>query len=263
MEYVKNLLRGMLLLSSMTVFANEQPMHVYMVGDSTMSIKEMKDYPETGWGMPFSTFFDGTIVVDNRAKNGRSTRTFISELRWQGVIEQLKINDIVIIQFGHNDQSKHKLDRYTPPDEFVTNLTQFINDVRERRGIPLLMTPITRRYFDEQGKIKDTHPIYADLVRRVAKETLVDFIDMERVTQEYFQSLEDAGSAMRFMHLAANVHPNYPNGVTDNTHLNELGAREVAQLVLAQLRVIDHPLVTHLRKPDPKHLNLSAPNGNR
>ena len=77
----KNLLAMVLAGAGLTASAQDVT-RIFMAGDSTMSIKEIKDYPETGWGMPFSIFFDENTVVDNRAKNGRSTRTFISELRW-------------------------------------------------------------------------------------------------------------------------------------------------------------------------------------
>ncbi|MDO6446400.1 rhamnogalacturonan acetylesterase [Colwellia sp. 1_MG-2023] len=230
---------------------------IFMAGDSTMSIKHVKDYPEMGWGVPFSYFFDETVTVENRAENGRSTKTFISDGLWQGIIEELSPGDHVIIQFGHNDQSKHKVDRYTAPVEFKKNLTLFINQTKNKNATPILMTPITRRYFSEDGKIKDTHPIYADLVKEVANETKVTFIDMEKVTQAYFQALGDEQSALRFMHIKANLHPNYPNGIKDNTHLNALGAREVAQLVLAELRKINHSLIKVLRTPDAKHLKYS------
>src|SRR5204863_1871162 len=79
---------------------------VYLIGDSTIANKETKAYPETGWGMSFRYFFDSTVTVDNRARNGRSTRTFISEKLWLPVSENLKEGDYVFIQFGHNDESK-------------------------------------------------------------------------------------------------------------------------------------------------------------
>ncbi|WP_041523506.1 rhamnogalacturonan acetylesterase [Gilvimarinus agarilyticus] len=227
---------------------------VFMAGDSTMSIKEVKDYPETGWGVPFSYFFAEDIVVDNRARNGRSTRTFKSEGRWQGIMDELQAGDYVFIQFGHNDQSEHKKDRYTPPADFGKNLEGFIADVRGKKAEPILLTPITRRYFNEQGVIEPTHGVYADLVRDVASEQKVTLLDMEAITREYFQAMGDDLSALRFMHIAPDLHPNYPIGVNDNTHLNHLGAREVAQLVLTELKRQDHPLAKQLRTPDPKHL---------
>src|SRR5436190_21159607 len=81
---------------------------VWLIGDSTMSIKDKRAYPETGWGMPFAGFFDSTIEVDNRAKNGRSTKTFIKEGLWQPVADNLSEGDYVFIQFGHNDEVKTK-----------------------------------------------------------------------------------------------------------------------------------------------------------
>src|SRR5690606_25656834 len=107
-------------------------------------IKQVKDYPETGWGMPFSYFFDESIRVDNRAMNGRSTRTFLSEGRWQSILDSLHGGDFVFIQFGHNDEHKSKVDRYTSPEQFAANLTRFVTDVRAKKAHPLLLTPITR-----------------------------------------------------------------------------------------------------------------------
>ena len=88
-----------------------------------MSIKDVGAYPETGWGMPFVYFFDSTVTVDNRARNGRSTRTFISENRWKDVIEQMSEGDYVFIQFGHNDEVKEKVGSYSTPEEYRANLT--------------------------------------------------------------------------------------------------------------------------------------------
>src|SRR5215471_11414939 len=90
------------LLSQQNLAHAPKNIKVYLIGDSTMSIKEPKAFPETGWGMPFASFFDDTVTVDNRAKNGRSTRTFISEKLWQPVADALQEGDYVLNQFGHN-----------------------------------------------------------------------------------------------------------------------------------------------------------------
>src|SRR5687768_10644359 len=79
---------------------------VWLIGDSTMSIKESRYYPETGWGMPFVHFWDSTVKVDNRARNGRSSKSFTAEGLWKPVIENMSEGDYVFIQFGHNDESK-------------------------------------------------------------------------------------------------------------------------------------------------------------
>ena len=73
---------------------------VYLIGDSTMANKEIKAYPETGWGMPFKYFFDSTVDVDNRAKNGRSTQSFIDEGLWKPVVDNLNEGDYVFVFVG-------------------------------------------------------------------------------------------------------------------------------------------------------------------
>lgn len=229
---------------------------VYMAGDSTMAFKPVKDHPETGWGMPFSLFFDESVKVENRAMNGRSTRTFIEEGRWDSIEKSLQPGDFVIIQFGHNDESEQKKDRYTTPEAYKANLARFIRETRAKGATPLLMSPITRRYFNEDGTIKHTHP-YSPLSREVAKQEKVDFIDMDTITREHFQQQGDENSTLRFLQIPPNTHPNYPNGVRDNTHLNQLGAREVAQLALKEMKKMDHPLAKKIRKPEAKHLTFS------
>lgn len=228
---------------------------LFMAGDSTMAEKHPKDYPETGWGMPFSHFFNEHLRVVNLAKNGRSTRTFIEEGLWQQIIDNLKEGDFVIIQFGHNDEVVKKKDRYTTPEQFSENLTDMISQVREKGASAILLSPVTRRYFDDAGKIELTHP-YSELVYKIAKQTKVTFIDMDSISRAYFETQGDVLSSLRFMHIQPGLHPNYPNGVKDNTHFNQLGAREIAQLVLVELRKIQHPLLDFLRVPDPKHLTL-------
>jgi len=221
---------------------------VYLIGDSTMSVKEKKAYPETGWGMPFATFFDTTVVVDNRAKNGRSTRTFLSENRWQPIVDQLQEGDYVFIQFGHNDESKEKVDRYTTPAEYKKNLSQFIADSQQKKATPVLLTPVSRRKFKD-GIAQETHMEYSDLVRQVAKEKNVPFIDLDKKSLELLQKFGEEKSKLLFLQLAADEHPNYPEGKNDNTHFNELGAREIAQLVLAEIKNLKLELANRIIKP--------------
>src|SRR6185503_16311159 len=128
---------------------------IFIAGDSTAANKEVKAYPETGWGMPFSHFFDSTVTVDNRVKNGRSSRTFISEGLWQKLINDVHEGDYVLIQFGHNDESKEKTDRYATPDEYKANLARFITETRNKKATPVLMTPVSRRQFDSTGHVRE------------------------------------------------------------------------------------------------------------
>ncbi|SFD25423.1 rhamnogalacturonan acetylesterase [Spirosoma endophyticum] len=224
---------------------------VYLIGDSTMSIKQMKSYPETGWGMPFVYFFDESVTVDNRAMNGRSTRTFIEEKRWQPVADNLHEGDYVLIQFGHNDEVPTKKS-YTTEAEFRANLIRFITESRDKKATPVLITPVARRQFDAAGKIQDTHAVYANLVRNVATEYKTPFIDLNKQSQELLQTVGVENSKLLFLQLAPGEHPNYPEGKEDNTHFNELGARKMAELVLANIKSLQLDLANRIVKPESK-----------
>lgn len=241
---------------SLFLSAIAQAETVYMAGDSTMATKRESAYPETGWGVPFADFFDDSVSVDNRARNGRSTRTFIEEGRWKAIEKVLEPGDLVIIQFGHNDDVKSKKS-YTEPEQYKTNLKRFIHATRAAGASPLLMTPVVRRHFDESGQLKQTHA-YLQLVRELAAKEQVDFIDMEVVTRAYFQRLGDEQSTLRYLHLPPDSHPNYPKGVRDDTHFNRQGAWEVASLVVRELKKMNHPLAKKLRREGPKHLTFNG-----
>lgn len=225
---------------------------VYLIGDSTMSIKETKAYPETGWGMPFVYFFDSSIEVDNRAKNGRSTRTFISENRWQPIADDLQEGDYVLIQFGHNDESKEKTDRYTTPEQFKINLTKFVTETKSKKANPILITAVARRKFDTTHHIVDGHGVYTQIVRELAKELDVPMIDLQKSSTELLEKMGEENSKLLFLQLEKDEHPNYPEGKTDNTHFNEFGARKMAQLVLKELISLNLELTKHIIKPAPK-----------
>ncbi|HVU98157.1 MAG TPA: pectate lyase [Puia sp.] len=218
---------------------------VWLIGDSTMSDKEIKAYPETGWGMPFEHFFDSTILVDNRAKNGRSTKSFIAEGRWDAVVKDLHPGDYVLIQFGHNDEVPTKA-TYTPEDAFAANLIRFIKESRDKGAIPILITPVARRKFDAGGHIVETHPVYAPIVRRVAGEQRTPLIDLDKESMSLLQEAGPEGSKWLFNYLRPGEHPNYPDGRQDDTHFSELGARKMAELVLADIRSLKTGLADHI-----------------
>jgi lysophospholipase L1-like esterase len=219
-------------------FPVKKKIKIFLAGDSTIAIKETKAYPETGWGMPFVHFWDSTVTVVNRAKNGRSTKTFISEGLWKSIYEEAKEGDYVFIQFGHNDESVEKKERYATPDTFKMNLVKFIRETREKRAIPVLLTPVSRRKFDKEGKAMPTHEIYSALVKEVAQAQQVAFIDLDEKSRVLYEQFGAENSKLLFLQLQAGEHPNYPEGKNDNTHFNELGSRLIAQLVLKELRAL-------------------------
>lgn len=249
--------RQLLIIASFIVLAAfalpaKKKITVWMIGDSTMSIKEVKAYPETGWGMPFTYLFDSTVTIDNRAKNGRSTKSFRAEGLWKPVVENLKEGDYVFIQFGHNDEGKEKVGRYTTPEEFRANLIGYVTEARSKKAIPVLITPAARRKFDSTGHIQETHPVYSDVVRSVAKEKNVPLIDLDKKSQELLQQFGVENSKLLFNHLAPREHPNYPDGRQDDTHFSDLGARKMAQIVLAEIRNLNLELADRIVKPAEK-----------
>ncbi|MGI4021678.1 MAG: rhamnogalacturonan acetylesterase [Janthinobacterium lividum] len=241
---------AMLLLTTFS-FAPDKNIKVYLIGDSTMANKQVKAYPETGWGMPFAYFFDQTVTVDNRAQNGRSTKSFIAENRWQPVANDLKEGDFVLIQFGHNDEVPTKV-TYTPEADFKTNLIKFINETKSKKAIPVLITPVARRKFDAAGKVEETHSIYAELVRKTAQETKVALIDLDKESQELLQKYGPETSKYLYNHLNAGENPNYPEGKEDDTHFSELGARKMAEIVLADIKTLKLDLANRIIQPKTK-----------
>jgi lysophospholipase L1-like esterase len=182
--------------------AAQQPITIYLAGDSTMAQKLPEKRPETGWGEALGQLFrENSVRVDNRAKNGRSTRTFISEGLWQGIIDSLQKGDWVFIQFGHNDESKEKTDRYTPPGDYRANLIRFINEVRAKKATPVLLTPVMRRRFDDKGVFFDTHGEYPDIVRAVARDYRVPLIDMHRKSEAVLKRYGAEPSRKLFLQL--------------------------------------------------------------
>jgi len=227
----------------------QTPVTVYLAGDSTMAEKLPEKRPETGWGEALGQFFrEGTVRIDNRAKNGRSTRTFLSEGLWQNLLASLHKGDFVFIQFGHNDESKDKPDRYTPPADYRANLVRFITETRAREAVPVLLTPVMRRRFDRNGLFFDTHGEYPDIVRAVAREYRVPLIDMHRKSEALLKRFGAEPSRKLFLQLKPGENPNYPKGIEDNTHFSPDGSEAMASLAVDGLRELKLPLSKLLKK---------------
>lgn len=222
---------------------------IYLAGDSTCATKLAEKRPETGWGEMMQAYFDpAKVVIDNHAQNGRSTKTFISEGRWQTIVDKLKKGDWVFVQFGHNDSAKEKGERYTPPDAYRANLIRFIADVRSKNANIVLLTPVMRRRFDKDGNFFDTHGEYPDIVRSLVNEKKVPLIDMHRKSEAVIKRYGVEGSRALFLQLKPGENTNYPNGIEDNTHFVPKGAEEMAKLVVEGIRENKLKLKNYLKK---------------
>lgn len=273
----------MLVLTAMTA---DRPVTIFIIGDSLAAKKDLtKGTPERGWGMALQQYFDEAyVVVDNHAVNGRSSKSFIDEGRWDKVLALIKPGDYVIIQFGHNDE-KPQPERHTDPGStFDYNIARYVRETREKGGIPVVMNPMARRNWvvaspgpserrgepigaaidDEalrnttatdaplpsegQGMVlMDTHGMYAVAPRDVAKRMNAHFVDANRITSELEQRLGYEGSKKLHMWYKPGEHPALPDGRQDNTHYNEYGAKVVAGL-LADALCEEVPLLKKYRK---------------
>ena len=230
------------------------PTVIYLAGDSTMAEKSAEARPETGWGEKLSKFFDSSAVrVDNRAMNGRSTRSFIAEGRWSSIVRSLHAGDYVFIQFGHNDSKIDKKELYASPDDYGRNLANFVSQVRSRQATPVLLTPVMRRRFDEKGELHDSHGAYPDVVRKLAAAQSVPLIDMHRDSARILREYGAEGSKKLFLILPPGAHPHYRKGIEDNTHFSPLGAEEMAAIAVDAIRELLPDLAAHLKeKPVPR-----------
>lgn len=276
---------GLLLLLS-SFKADKPVITIFMIGDSTMADKDLTGgNPERGWGQMLPGFLSEEVRVDNHAVNGRSTRSFIDEGRWDKVLSLIKKGDYVFIQFGHNDE-KTDPKRHTDAGggSFDANLKRFVNEARAKGGIPVLFNSIVRRNFgtadgsaiaaaisqddirrgvnpdakhearaehpQEGDRLIDTHGAYLDSPRNVARELDVPFVDMNRITHDLVEGLGPVESKKLFMWVPANTVPAMPKGREDNTHLNIYGARVVAGLTVDAIARAVPALASYVRHYD-------------
>ncbi len=220
-----------------TPTSTQAPVTLHLVGDSTMSDKPNLAYPERGWGQLLPEYLSPTIRVFNHAANGRSTKRFVDEGRWNRMLSELRAGDYVLIQFGHNDQKASDPARYADvKTAYPEYLTQFIRDVRAKDATPMIASSICRRHFDEEGQLKRTLTEYANAARQVAELEDVDFIPMNTLSCNFLAEIGEPDSNHYFIKVPPDLYTRYPEGKTDNTHLNTVGAAKIAQLFVRELQ---------------------------
>lgn len=236
---------------------------IFTIGDSTMANKKLEGgNPERGWGQMLSRYFTDDITIDNHAVNGRSSKSFIDEGRWDAVLSKIQKGDYVFIQFGHNDE-KDDPNRHTDPGTtFDANLKKFVEDTRAKGGIPVLFNSIVRRNFgkadgnavanaikqddirngidpkapkdsiEEGATLIDTHGAYLISPKNVAKELNVTFIDLNSLTHKLVEDMGPQKSKELYLWVEPKTVPALPNGREDNTHLNVHGASVIAEMAV-------------------------------
>ena len=254
---MKKLLIAAVTLLMLTAAMPVKKTTIFVIGDSTAANKDLsKGKTERGWAQMLQMYFDSTMIrVDNHAVNGRSSKSFINEGRWDKVLSLIKPGDYVVIQFGHNDE-KPKADRHTDPGStFDYNLAKFVRETREKGGIPVLMNCVVRRNFfvqvpenDDDEKLRtqtfkdgvkmvegdtliDTHGLYRVAPRDVAQRMNCHFVDANQITHDLEQGLGTEASKKLHMWYRPGEEPTEPQGKQDNTHYNIYGATVVANLL--------------------------------
>lgn len=216
-----------------------------------MANKPTDDNPERGWGQLFPNYLTNEVEVQNHAVNGRSTKSFINEHRWDTVMSRLSSGDYVIIQFGHNDSKIEDSTRSAPAHTlYKENLIRFVNDVRSKGANPILVTPVMRRKFDSAGKFVDQHGDYPGVVKEVAAAMNVPLIDLHKSSEALIVKEGVENSRRLFLNIPPNHFKNYKGKEEDNTHFSEYGAASMASLVCQSIKDQGMRLAMYLKPSD-------------
>ena len=198
---------------------------LYYIGDSTVAYNKIHTYPQTGMSQGLPLYLSDGVRVISLAKNGRSTKSFLDEGLFEPAQQGMGPGDFLLIQFGHNDEKDDPARHTDPNGSFRDNLRYFIGEARARGAYPVLITPIARRLFDENGAFRPgSHGPYPDAVRQVGQEENVPVADLTALTEAFLEELGDEASKPLFV---------WPK---DNTHLKAEGAVRVAGFLAEELR---------------------------
>jgi lysophospholipase L1-like esterase len=206
------------------------PLQITIAGDSTAAIFPSTDYGKrTGWGQVLSNFFDTNVVVMDLASSGRSSKSFYDEGKWAACLATHA--DYYFIQFGHNDGKTQDPARYTDPETtFKVYISNFINQARAQGGIPVLLTPPTRRNYNSEHVLKqDALPQYARAMRELGTNMDVPVLDVLPLSIEFYQTTGKSGARIYQSNSSTNTFEN------DTTHFSAAGARRQCYFVVESL----------------------------
>ena len=226
---------------------------IHIAGDSTAANYAAERYPQSGWGQFLRCALDPSVTIRNHAVGGRSTRTFIGEGRLDRIKSEIRRGDTLLMQFGHNDANTVKIERYADPmGAYRTNLIRMIAVARNAGAQPVLITPVTRRNF-EGGRVKADFTAWSDAARALAAELKVPLIDLERESGAWVEAAGEEASKAYFLHFTKDDRvAAFPEGIADDTHFSEIGARGIAEIVARNLKALNLPVSPHIlaNRPD-------------
>jgi lysophospholipase L1-like esterase len=216
---------------------------VFLAGDSTVT--DQASEPYAGWGQMLPRFFKSGVAVANHAESGEALRAFRGEKRLEKILSQIKPTDYLFIQFAHNDM-KEKGEGVGAFTTFKRDLEDYVARGREKGATVVLITPMHRRRFGDDGTIQNTHGDYPEAVRRVAKEQNVPLIDLHAMSKQLYEAMGPEQSTKAFVHYSADTFPGQDKPLKDDTHFNNYGAYELARCVVEGIRAAKLPLAERI-----------------
>lgn len=215
---------------------------IFMMGDSTMKYNNIFRYPQVGWGQVLHLFAKNDWLIEDHAENGRSTKSFRDEGRFDVILDHMTEGDYVICQFGHNDEKQQDPTRYTEPyGSYQENLSYFAKKVSEKGGHILFATSITRHKF-EDGKCVNSHMDYPQAMLDFAKENGYTCIDLNRLTMELYTKLGEEETKKFHMIFPAGMYDAHPEAKDDHSHLRYEGALMIAELFVRAVEKTEDPI---------------------
>lgn len=231
-------------VASMEIKPAKEAITVFLVGDSTVT--DQRHEPWAGWGQMLTRFFEPGVAVSNQAESGLALYSFERQKRLEKVLSMMKKDDYLFIQFGHNDQ-KDKSAGAGPFTSYKTNLKKFVATARSKGGIPVLVTPMERRRWNENTPVP-TLSDYAEAVRQVGAEEKVPVIDLNAMSLKLYAALGPELSKKAFVHFPANTFPGQDKPLSDDTHHSAYGGYELARCMVEGIKASVPALATHLVK---------------
>ena len=242
-------------IRSLEIRPERKVITVFLAGNSTVVDQDRE--PWAAWGQMIPRFFiPGKVAVANYAESGEALNSFIRSRRLEKILGRMQAGDYLFIEFGHNDQ-KQKGEDIGPFTSYKKDLQFFIREARKKGGIPVLVTSMHRRSFDDSGHIINTLGDYPEAVRQTAREEQVALIDLNTMSKIMYEAWGETASLKAFVHYPANTFPGQQQALADNTHFSTYGAYEIAKCIVKGIRDAQLALAQYLVKDvppfDPAH----------
>ncbi len=205
---------------------------IWLIGDSTVASYPATRAPVTGWGQVLNEHCVDEVVVENRAVSGTTTRSFVTRGFWEKVLPEINDGDFIFIQFGHNDHYKERGEHLVSAEDYKKNLAEYVEQVRAVGATPILVTPMCRRIFGENGKIKKAFANYPDMVVELGQESATAVIDLHEISFQEFGKLTVEETKDIFLYLPPGKYPAFPDGKRDGVHFQLNGAQHLATWVV-------------------------------